>query len=389
MAASTSNNSSEAAIHGWHLIHLDVNNAFLYGDLDEDVYMKLPPGYLRRGDTRQSKSDYSLFTRKEGNVFVALLVYVDDILLASNDMLTVEAIKIDLNNQFKLKDLGPVKYFLGMEVARTKQGISIYQRKHALELLDGVGLLGFKPVNFPMDTHSKLSKEDGELLEDATTYRRLIGRLIYLTNTRPDITFFVHHLSQFLDHPRMPHMQAALRVLRYIKKAPGYGLFFSASSSIHIKAFADSDWTSCPDTRRSVSGFCVFIGDSLVSWKSKKQKTISRSFAEAEYRSMACAGMGEQIGGSVEIVKGVDVQANGLAWGRVLRLRATLGNRKWFERRGEHKNNESGNEDSQGSFTGSKGKEESPDGGEREKVVEGKSVEGEKEGVEIGIEGDD
>ncbi|KAF5469803.1 hypothetical protein F2P56_010363, partial [Juglans regia] len=312
---------SLAAIHGWHLIHLDVNNAFLYGDLDEDVYMRLPPGYLRKGDTRvcklqkslyglrqasrqwnskftaalvqlgfqQSKSDYSLFTRKEGNVFVALLVYVDDILLASNNISTVEAIKTALNNQFKLKDLGPVKYFLGMEIARSKQGISICQRKYALELLDGAGLLGSKPVNFPMDTHSKLSKEGGELLQDATIYRRLIGKLIYLTNTRPDITFSVHHLSQFLDQPRMPHLQAALRVLKYIKRAPGQGLFFSASSSIHIKAFADSDWASCPDTRRSVSGFCVFIGDSLVSWKSKKQKTISRSSAEAEYRSMACA----------------------------------------------------------------------------------------------------
>ncbi|XP_042952304.1 uncharacterized mitochondrial protein AtMg00240-like [Carya illinoinensis] len=153
-----------------------------------------------------------------------------------------------------------------MEVARTKRGISICQMKYALELLDGVGLLGSKPVNFPMDTHSKLSKDDGELLQDGTSYGRLIGKLLYLTTQdRPDITFSVHHSSQFLDQPQVPHMQAALRVLKYIKKAPGQELFFSASSSIHIKAFADLDWASCPDPRRSVSGFCVFIGDSLVS----------------------------------------------------------------------------------------------------------------------------
>ncbi|KAF5468111.1 hypothetical protein F2P56_012291 [Juglans regia] len=312
---------SLATIHSWHLVHLDVNNAFLYGDLDERVYMRPPPGYLRKGDTRvcklqkslyglkqasrqwnskftaalvelgfvQSKSDYSLFTKKTDDYFVALLVYVDDILLANSDLSVVQNIKQSLSTFFKLKDLGPVKYFLGMEIARSKKGISICQRKYALELIADVGLLASKPVNFPMDSHCRLSKSDEKLLEDTTAYRRLIGKLLYLTHTRPDITCSVHYLSQFLESPRVRHMQAALRIVRYVKMAPGQGIFLSTSSRVHLKAFADSDWASCPDTRRSISGYCVFLSDSLVSSKSKKQTTVSRFSAEAEYRSMAYA----------------------------------------------------------------------------------------------------
>lgn len=202
-------------------------------------------------------------------------------------MYDINTLKSDLNNAFKIKDLDNLKYFLGLEIARSKKGIHICQRKYALDILSDCGLLGSKPLTTPMSKGTRLTQTEGTPLPAPESYRRLIGRLLYLTHTRPDLSFSVQQLRQFMSHPTSQHHDAAIRILRYIKHNPAQGLFFPADSTLQLKAFSDSDLAACPYTRRSVTGFCIFIGHSLVSWKSKKQPTVSKFSSEAEYRAPA------------------------------------------------------------------------------------------------------
>ncbi|CAH9089473.1 unnamed protein product [Cuscuta europaea] len=305
----------------WHLHQLDVNNAFLHGDLNENIYMEPSPGYLPNNDNSvckllksiyglkqasrqwyfklsealklsgytQSQADFSLFTKVNNTSFTVILLYLDDLILAGNDMNEINAIKSFLHQKFTIKDLGKLKYILGIEIARSKTGIILNQRKYTLDILSDFGYLSSKPFSTPMDTKLKLSKHNGTVLNDPKTYRTLIGRLLYLTVTRPDIAYSVQTLSQFLSSPTNIHMAAAHRVLRYLKSSPGKGLIYSSNSSFNIQAYTDSDWGSCVDTRKSISGYCFYLGDSLISWKSKKQPEISRSSTEAEYRAAANA----------------------------------------------------------------------------------------------------
>ncbi|KAK2968199.1 hypothetical protein RJ640_001031 [Escallonia rubra] len=222
-----------------------------------------------------------------GTSFTAILIYVDDILLTGNDLQEIERLKKFLLKRFRIKDLGDLKYFLGIEFSRSKKGIFMSQRKYALDILQDSGLLGVRPDKIPMEHNLKLTPTDGILLSDQTKYRRLVGRLIYLTVTRPDIVYYVRTLSQFMHGPRKPHWDAAIRILKYIKGNPGQGLLFPSTNNLALKAFCDSDWGGYRTTRRSVTGYCIFRGNSLVSWKSKKQANVSRSSAEAEYRAMA------------------------------------------------------------------------------------------------------
>lgn len=214
---------------------------------------------------------------------------MDDLLLAGDDMSEIQNVKSLLDSKFSIKDIGALKYFLGFEIARSERGISLYQRKYALDLLKDTGLLAAKPSPTPMDPQVKLHKNSGSALSDPSVYRRLIGRLLYLTHSRPDISYAVSHLSQFLHSPTDQHLTATMRIVKFIKGTPGQGLFFPATSQPLLKGFSDSDWGACADTRRSLTGFCFFLGTSLISWKSKKQAVVSRSSSEAEYRALAQA----------------------------------------------------------------------------------------------------
>ncbi|GAU50785.1 hypothetical protein TSUD_192210 [Trifolium subterraneum] len=310
-----------AAIKNWHLHQLDVNNAFLHGDLQEDVYMKVPDGVqcdkpnlvcklqkslygLKQASRKwyekltalliiegytQAASDYSLFTLAKGDDFTALLVYVDDIILAGNSISEFDRIKAVLDAAFKIKNLGQLKYFLGLEVAHSKSGITISQRKYCLDMLKDSGLLGSKPAMTPMDTSIKLHSNAGIPYDDVSSYRRMVGKLLYLNTTRPDIAFATQQLSQFMHAPTTTHFTAACRVLRYLKNNPGQGVLFSRDSELQLIGYSDADWAGCMDTRRSITGYCFFIGKSLVSWRAKKQVTVSRSSSEAEYRALSSA----------------------------------------------------------------------------------------------------
>lgn len=148
-------------------------------------------------------------------------------------------------------------------------------------------LLNAKPLQLPLDSHIKLSPDIGDPLPNPTTYQRLLGQLIYLTITRPDICFTVQLLSQYMNKPTTVHFQVALRLLRYLSGSVSQGILLASNSAAKLTAFCDNDWAYCPVSRRSTTGYCVFLGESPISWKSKKQNVVSRSSAEAEYRAMA------------------------------------------------------------------------------------------------------
>ncbi|XP_019157376.1 PREDICTED: uncharacterized protein LOC109153942 [Ipomoea nil] len=189
-------------------------------------------------------------------------------------MVITKLLKKFLASKIHLKDLGSLKYFLGIEVARSSKVIFLNQQKYAREILSDTGLLECKPTPTPIEFNHHLNPHDGDLLPDPSGYRRLIGRLLYLTVTRPDITYVVNLLSQFISIPREPHLQAALRIVRYIKNSPDRGIMLHNRNSLRLHAYCDADWASCPTTRRSTTGYCAFLGTSPISWEKKKKSNL-------------------------------------------------------------------------------------------------------------------
>ncbi|KAH9658913.1 hypothetical protein KPL70_023664 [Citrus sinensis] len=211
----------------------------------------------------RAKSDTSLFFKQNGNDVVILLIYVDDIIVTGSNNIEIEQLVQDLSSTFALKDLGQLNFFLGIE--------------------------NCNGADTPLATTDKLSKFMGSKYSNPTQYRSAIGGLQYDVLTRPKIAYAVNKLSQFMASPLQPHWLACKRVLRYLKETIDYDLSFRKSDSFDLVAYSDADWGSDPDDRRSTSGYCIYLGDNLVSWSSKKQSVVSKSSAESEYRAMALA----------------------------------------------------------------------------------------------------
>ncbi|XP_021771327.1 uncharacterized protein LOC110735443 [Chenopodium quinoa] len=161
------------------------------------------------------------------------------------------------------------------------------EKKYTTDLLREEGWLNVKPLKLPIDSHLKLSADKGTPLPDPARYQQLLGKLIYLKITRPDISFIVQLLSQFMHSPTSTHMQAVKRLLRYLAGTVSQGVLLDSTSAAELAAYYDSDWASCPTARRSTTGYCILLGKSPISWKAKKQSLVARSSAEAEYRAMA------------------------------------------------------------------------------------------------------
>ena len=310
---------SVAANQNWPLHQLDVTNAFLHGELkkEEEVYMEVPPGYngefgpgevcrlkktlyglkqsprvwfgrfsqaMQKYGYRQSNSDHTLFLKQQGDSITCLLIYVDDMIITGNDSVEIKKLRENLSQEFEMKDLGDLKYFLGIEVMRSKRGIFLRQKKYVLDLLTETGLLECKPAETPMVQNHGLKIEEGAKPADRERYQRLVGKLIYLAHTRPDIAYAVGVVSQFMHSPQEEHMNATMRIVRYLKGTVGYGILLKGGGNLEVSGYTDADWASNPIDRKSTAGYFMFMGDNLVTWRSKKQKVVALSSAEAEFR---------------------------------------------------------------------------------------------------------
>ncbi|KAH9752513.1 retrovirus-related pol polyprotein from transposon RE1 [Citrus sinensis] len=319
---------SLAVMNQWIVRQVDVNNAFLNGELSEEVFMQQPEGFVDKSKSnyvcrlhkalyglkqaprawfeklrgcllqwgfRNSKSDSSLFLRKTKVSLIMVLIYVDDILVTGPNSEELDSFIQQFNIVFALKDLGRLSYFLGIEVLYGQDCIYLSQKKYIRDLLAKVDMLECKGVTTPMCSgkDSKLQKvvkgELGYYVEDATHYRSIVGGLQYLILTRPEIAYSVHKLSQYVSAPTMQHLMACKRVLKYLKETQDYGLKFVKDGDLKITAFTDADWGSDLDDRKSIGAYCVYLGNNLISWSSNKQTVVTKSSAESEYRALASA----------------------------------------------------------------------------------------------------
>jgi hypothetical protein len=182
-----------------------------------------------------------------------------------------------------MKDLGELRYFLGIEVIQSPKGIWLLQRQYALNKLFEYGMMGCKPISIPLEQNVKLNANEGDLVEDTTMYRCIVESLIYMTITRPYLSYVVGVVSQFMQTPQKPHLDVVRCMLRYIKHTLQCGICYKAKSQLQVHGYTDVDWVGNVSDKRSTSGFMFSFGSGDVSWNSKKQPIVTLSSIEAEY----------------------------------------------------------------------------------------------------------
>lgn len=287
-----------ATVNKWDIKQLDVKNAFLHGDLNETVYMRQPPGFvnpefpdhvcllhkaiygLKQAPRAWfdkfssfllaygfvcSVKDPSLFIYNHGDATIFLLLYVDDMVLTGNDSAVLRKLLGSLSSEFRMKDMGSLSYFLGIQVKYTPTGIFLNQEKYASDLLCAAGMIDCAPMPTPLPLQLDRVPHQDEFFGDPTYFRSLAGKLQYLTLTTPDLQFAVNLVCQKMHKPTMADFHLLKRVLRYTKGTINMGLYFHSASDSALTAFCDSDWAGCHDTRRSTGGFLTMLGSNLIS----------------------------------------------------------------------------------------------------------------------------
>ena len=236
----------------------------------------------------QSQGDHTLFIKQSPKKkIIALIVYVDDIIVTEDDVKEMQNLKRKLAKKFEIKDLGNLRHFLGIEVTRSKKGIYVTQKKYIIDLLNETKMLICKPASTPIDQNHQLGAITEGIPVDKERYQRLVRRFIYLSHMRPDIEYVVSIVSQFMHSPLECHMDVVLRILRYLKSTPRKGLLFSKSNHLRVKAYTNMKWVGSITDRRSTSRYYTFIGGNLVTWRNKKQHIVVQSSVEVEFRAMA------------------------------------------------------------------------------------------------------
>ncbi|XP_015578574.2 uncharacterized mitochondrial protein AtMg00810-like [Ricinus communis] len=283
-----------AAQKGWVIHQLDVESAILHGERIEDVLVEQPCGYIQKGNRIEAyfikegskKCDYehTLFVKQnmEGSM-LSVNLYVDDLLFIGNDELMFAEFKNSMKHKFDMTDLGKMKYFLGLEILQKSCRIFISQRKYAQEMLQHFGMNQSNSIQTPIVPSFKLCKDEGGTKVDKTYFKQIVGCLMYLTATRPDMVFVVSLLSRYMENPTQLHLQLPKRVLRYLQETTGYEIFYKKRGNNGLIVYTDSDYAGDLDDRKSTSRNIFLFSCGVVSWSSKKQPIVSFSTTEAEF----------------------------------------------------------------------------------------------------------